>query len=193
MIYNAQISEDEKICLRKLIGETVDKISTDGWSAAINTQSHAYWFLPEEIATPDVLHEVADVVRPKVEDKKYDTENEKVLATKLGKVMSINLISTFTTYSLPVKAEATKVLGVTIPEGVKMSIVFSRPEESLLERFAGPDDLALTKLDLAIEIITTLSRRILFYTNGVGYFVYAGVDREIEELLKTDQYISSPL
>lgn len=97
MLYNVKLSEDELSLLASFIGRPIDRVCTDDWAAEFQSGRTVISVVPEEVATPDDEHPLADVDRPLV---RLDTDTQRpkmprLLANHLGTVRTVNVISTF--------------------------------------------------------------------------------------------------
>src|SRR2546421_452586 len=67
MLYEVVLSQPETDALATLVGQQLDYLATDWWSAEIQTPHTIIAVEPEEVSTPDEEHTDGEVERPRVQ------------------------------------------------------------------------------------------------------------------------------
>jgi hypothetical protein len=173
MRFNASIPDLERRQLALLIGQNLAAISTNGWAVQLGTDYYDVFIIPEEIWTPDDDHKSATVDRPKIAEPIDSGIGMEIIASELGIITSVSILSTVVTFSPPKMGEPIKFRGVTIPEGIEYGPVFSHPSQS--PRVDSRE--AIVDLDIAFELLTDVNNRLTVHT-GRGFFALVAVNEE---------------
>lgn len=175
MIYDVRLTETERNLLRRLRGAPVESIRTDGWSCAIHLPQTIIQIIPEEVPTPTPSHPYADVNRPRVVLGEHEPPGDvKIVGRALGHVQSLAVLEVQLTFSSPIHAFPTEMVGVTIPAGVMYGPVFLNGLAYSTVQADNP--AALVELDIALEFGTDLGHMATFYTDAAGHFVNVALD-----------------
>jgi len=175
MLYQAKLSPKEESLLARCIGEDLAAVRGDRCSAELQTASGTVFVRPEEVATPDEEHQVADVDRISVE-KTTATVYQRIpplVIEELGPVDEINVISVLVSFSPPRPGGPIALPGGgVIPAGLDYGLFYYPPT---IERRALRDlarSAAVVDVDVACEVLTANRPPIVLYTPVCGHFVH---------------------
>jgi hypothetical protein len=162
--------------LARGVGNPVDSVWADHWSATAHTPDLALLVIPEEVHTPTTSHPYADVDRPAVELCHERRGMGELVGRDLGIVREITLLRALVSFSEVVECPETEIeiLGRTIPPGEGYSIVFLDPAGDA--RGSAGLDAPVVVADIGIELATDRRRTITFFTRAVGYCVETVLD-----------------
>lgn len=176
MRYDVKLSPSELELLGSLIGQPLDRVSTDGWAAEFRTGPTLISVAPEEIAIPDAEHPYGDVDRPliRVDADQVHPDMPDLLGKDFGLIRAVNVVSTLISFSPVVDWGPWEILpGVTLPPSQGYGHVYFPPERKAdAEREVGAG--ALIDLDTAIELVTDGCPSVVFYTRG--YFILTSTE-----------------
>jgi hypothetical protein len=159
------LTSEEIRRLKRLRGQPVDSLWTDGWAVHLKSAGRTFGFLPEEVGVEDVFHPDADVVRLRVEEEPHlplDAPPLAELSGSLGRVLRLAVVSTAVATSPPVLAH---------PDAIEAD-------------GAGPDGsgraVALVDVGIALELEGGWT---VIATDGTEFAVYAALPGRTEERL----------
>jgi hypothetical protein len=195
MHYRVKTPPSELNHLVSLIGQPLDGVAVDGWSAELRSGTVRLKVVPEEVATPDADHPTADVERPmiRLDDSPTSGENGDVVAERLGLVRAVNVFSILVGFSPVVDCPAQEILpGLVLPPSRGYGCVYFAPEKREQAEIEVGDG-SLVDLDRAFELVTDECTSLVVYTTG--FFVRvslqgAPVD---EDWVKLGTYTRRPL
>jgi hypothetical protein len=184
MEYSALLSPGEAHLLLTLQHGPLGSTGTDGWGVYIRSEQMALAFLPEEVSAPDTLHPHGDVVRVRVERWTPGTSGPgyRELASSLGTIQRLAVMTTAISYSSPVHSDAVERHEVTIPTGMDYSCRYLHPDDPACAILAESPDSALSLVDIGISMETE-EGSVTVATDGCGYFVHLAVGRPTHESL----------
>lgn len=166
--YDVGLLPDETSALAKLIGQSLDSVTTDGWAVQLECGDIALGIIPQEIATPDEQNPEAAVERPLVRtDGESGLDDEAtVVAEDLGIIKEIRVMSILISF-----AQLSSDPSGSVPPGLMGAPVqalgwrFHAPtKRGRAERAAGAG--ALVDLDIAIEFVTEHCPSLVVYAAG---------------------------
>jgi len=196
MRYSVVLSSEEIKLLTSILSQPLEILKDDGcFRVYLKAGDVDLYFEPEEEATPDKIHEHADVTRPKVLAANSYPPAEELLSLRerdLGTVREISLFNVFIAFSDPEKVASMKIGEAEIPEGIGYGFLYLDPKQlrvdALSERAKEIEEVlaehAIVEADLGIKIVTDKEREILIYTNGINYMLWANLDGQMPDDLK---------
>ena len=196
MRYRVTLAASERKQFADLIGQRLDYVRTDGWSALLRFGDTSLQATPEEAATPDAAHPYGDVHRPSIQvvQGRNPMDSGQPVIENAGFVHAVNIISILISFS-PVVDYAEEEIrpGVALPASKGYGWIYYPPAlvaEAEMEAGAGN---ALVELDIAFELVTEFYPSIVFYT--AGYFLCVSTDGlpEVEDWVKVGSFERLPL
>ena len=195
MAYSVKLSIEELAALGALIGQPIDQVTTNGWSAELHSGELRQAVIPAEVSTPDSDHPHGVVERPmlSLDGQSLVAGSSSVLAKNLGTLRAINAISTLVAFTPVVDCPAVEILpGVVLPPSRGYGMKFFAPNElAQAQRIVGCE--ALVDLDIAFELVCDLAPSVVIYTRG--YFVHVsvlGLPTD-EEWVASNAYVRRPV
>ena len=174
MRYEALISPQEARLLAGFLHRPLDSVTTDDWSVLLRFGDQALRLLPEEVATPDAAHPHGDVVRVRVEAAHANGTGYRELATSLGRIETIQVLTTVICLSAPVAAPPLPVEGAMVPAGMEYHPLYLHPDADIAGVNGPAAAAAFSVTDLAISFRTEINE-VVIGSDGCGYFVRARV------------------
>jgi hypothetical protein len=196
MRYSVILSSEEAKLLMSILSQPLEILKDDDcFRVYLKAGDVDIYFEPEEVATPDKLHEYADVTRPKVLAANSYPPAEEQLSLRereLGMITEISLLNVFVAFSDPEKVASMKIGEAEIPEGTGYGFLYLDPKQlrvdALSERAKEIEEAlaehAIVEADLGIKIVTDREREILIYTNGINYMLWANLSGQMPDDLK---------
>lgn len=193
--YDVRLMPDETKALAKLIGQTLESVTTDGWAVQLDCGDSALGIIPQEIATPDAHNPEGAVERPLVRtDGESGLDDEAtVVAEDLGRIQEIRVISILISFT-----QLSSDPSGNVPPGLVGAPVrafgwrFHGPtQRGRAEREAG--DGALVDLDIAIELVTEHCPSLVIYTTGYEVQASARGVPDDEEWARAELHTRRPV
>lgn len=171
MQYVVKLSVDELAALAALIGQPIDQVAANGWSAELRSGALLQPVIPVEVPTPDAEHPYGVVSRPLLmrDGQSQLADSGSVLAEDLGVVRAINVISTLVVFTPIVDCPAEEILpGVMLPPSRGYGLKYFSPgQREQAERAIRVG--TLVDLDIAFELVCERRTSVVTYTRG--YFI----------------------
>ncbi|UCF96945.1 MAG: hypothetical protein JSV89_17475 [Spirochaetaceae bacterium] len=172
-----KLTDEERSRLAGLVGRSLKVITANTWSAEIRCPDFSLNIEPEEVATPDHEHPLADVERPKVlagSSSRLLKDIEYIVAEDLGCVIAVNIFRVLVSFSPCTRGPAIKLRkGGEIPEWIEFGWIYHKPSEreQAIQEISGTQ--ALVDLEIGFELVTRKCPSIVFYT--IGFFIGVSV------------------
>lgn len=174
MNYEVHFNQEELELLRRLRGDDLLAIVSDGWAYFLRCGAGVYQVTVLEEATPDESHRAGDVTRPQLqvgEEPETPHSSEPVVPAK---VLGVSVLRTFVTMSPPEQVENETIAGVAMPPHTAYGPVFMHPEDErlrALQPHAGSGNaLSLTSLDIGFKLTLDEAESVSVHTDGATFF-----------------------